>query len=95
MAKNVLKGGGATLEINYQVPASNGGFLPADPIKFCLRYRPPTIAIVYQILHSQKGYRKYVHEITVDLKETSDLKQVCEDLFVKEKTYFNPQKISR
>lgn len=37
----------AALEVNYQVPASNGSFLPADPIKFCLRFRPPTIAIVY------------------------------------------------
>lgn len=29
------------------------------------------------------------------MKETSDLKTVCEDLFIREKTYFNPAKISR
>ncbi|CDW91019.1 UNKNOWN [Stylonychia lemnae] len=85
----------ATLELSYQVPSSTGGFLPADPIKFCLRFKPPTIAIVYQILHSQKGQRKYVHEIKVDLKENSDINKLCEELFVKERTYFNPQKISR
>lgn len=83
------------LELSYQVPASNGGLIEADPIKFCLRFRPPTIAIVYQISHSQKGTRKYVHEIKVDLKENSDVNKVCEDLFSKEKNYFNPNKISR
>jgi hypothetical protein len=87
---------GAALEVSYQVPSSTGGFIPADPIKFCLRYRPPTIAIVYELINTQKGgHRKYVHEIKVDLKETSDLKSVCEDLFIREKTYFNPTKISR
>lgn len=78
------------MELSYQVPSSTGGYLPADPIKFCLRFRPPTIAIVYQIMHSQKGTRKYVHEIKVDLKESSDLNKVCDELFLKEKSYFNP-----
>lgn len=32
---------------SYRVPSSTGGFIAADPIKFCLRFRPPTIAIVY------------------------------------------------
>jgi hypothetical protein len=32
---------------SYRVPSSSGGFIPADPIKFCLRFKPPTIAIVY------------------------------------------------
>lgn len=34
-------------QANYRVPSSTGGSVPADPIKFCLRFRPPTIAIVY------------------------------------------------
>ena len=32
---------------DYKVPSLKGGFLPANPIKFCLKYTPPTIAIVY------------------------------------------------
>ncbi len=31
----------------YQVPTNTGGFSPANPIKFCLKYDPPIIAIVY------------------------------------------------
>jgi hypothetical protein len=69
------------------VPANNGGFIPADPIKFCLKYKPPTIAIVYQLLTKP---RKYVHEIRVELYSSSDLHKVCDELFVKEKHYFNP-----
>ena len=83
------------MELSYQVPAQNGGYIIAEPLKFCLKFRPPTIAIVYQVDHKQKGTRKYVHEIRVELKEGADLGQVCEDLFVREKTYFNPNKISR
>lgn len=94
-ASNSKTANALNLELSYQVPAQNGGFIIADPLKFCLRFRPPTIAIVYQVEHKQKGTRKYVHEIRVDLKESSDLGQVCEDLFVREKTYFNPNKISR
>ena len=37
----------AAVELSYQVPSSTGGKIPADPIKFCLRFKPPTIAIVY------------------------------------------------
>lgn len=40
----------AMVELSYSVPGNNGNFLPADPIKFCLRYKPPTIAIVYKLL---------------------------------------------
>jgi hypothetical protein len=77
----------AQIELKYQVPSSSGGFIPADPIKFCLRFKPPTIAIVYQLLQKP---RKYVHEIKIDLKENSDLDTLCDELFEKEKHYFNP-----
>jgi len=77
-------------QANYRVPSSTGGSLPADPIKFCLRFRPPTIAIVYQI----KQGKKYVREFPVDLTKGCDLKKVSDDLFAREKIYFNPGKIS-
>lgn len=73
---------------SYRVPSSTGGFITADPIKFCLRFTPPTIAIVYQ-LHSKP--RRYVHEFVIDMKdENSDLSKLCDDLFEREKHYFNP-----
>lgn len=77
----------------YKVPSTGGGFIGADPIKFCLRFRPPTIAIVYQLISKP---RKYVREFVLeDLREESDLSQLTEKLFERERTYFNPQKISR
>ena len=35
---------------HYRVPSSKGGYLNAEPIQFCLKYKPPTIAIVYEIV---------------------------------------------
>lgn len=69
--------------------------MAADPIKFCLRFKPPTIALVYSIASHSKGHRKYVHEIKVDLKEGADLHKLCDEIFLKEKNYFNPNKISK
>lgn len=71
----------------YRVPSSTGGFIPADPIKFCLRFKPPTLAIVYQLTTKP---RKYVHEFKLDLKETTDLTKITDELFSKEHIYFNP-----
>jgi hypothetical protein len=34
--------------------------------------------------------RKYVHEFRLDLKETSDLSRLTDDLFEKEHHYLNP-----
>jgi hypothetical protein len=74
------------------VPTTSGGLLPANPVNFCLKYKPPTIAIVYQFMSKPK---KYVHEIYVDLKENTDLFKLCDELFVRESTYLNPNKISK
>lgn len=41
-------------ETPYKVPSSKGGFLSAEPVQFCLRYKPPTIALVYEIIRKQK-----------------------------------------
>ena len=43
----------------------------ATPLKFCLNFRPPTIAVVYTLEKSKKSSksgkpRKYIHEIRVD-----------------------------
>ena len=53
----------------------------ADPIKFCLRFKPPTLAIVYQLIAKP---RKYVHEFKLDLKEGSDLSKITDELFDRE-----------
>ena len=78
--------------LTYSVPSLSGGFLPADPIKFCLKYRPPTLAIVYQFVSKP---RKYVHEFKIEMHEKADLNKICEELFAREQSYFNPQKIEK
>ena len=50
----------------------------ATPLKFCLNFRPPTIAVVYTLEKSKKSSktgkpRKYIHEIRVDFDKCMDL----------------------
>jgi hypothetical protein len=74
---------------SYRIPTHAGTYLPADPIKFCLRFRPPTIAIVYQ--PHARPQKKYVREFELDLKEDPrELEATCERLFERERDYFNP-----
>ena len=49
----------------------------ATPLKFCLQFRPPTIAVVYTLEKSKKSSksgkpRKYIHEIRVDFEGCMD-----------------------
>jgi hypothetical protein len=37
------------------VPSSKGGFISADPVQLCLKYKPPTIAVVYYIIKPSKS----------------------------------------
>lgn len=62
-----------SLNASYQVPATDGRMILATPIKFCLNFTPPTIAVVYIIEKSKKRSKsgkpiKYIHEIRVDFK---------------------------
>lgn len=47
----------------------------ATPIKFCLKFRPPTIAVVYTIQRTSKSstrkQKKYIHEIKVDFASSA------------------------
>ena len=61
----------ASLSSSYQVPDTKGRLVLATPLKFCLNFRPPTIAVVYTLEKSKKTAksgkpRKYIHEIRVD-----------------------------
>lgn len=74
--KDQIKYGGvssASFSSSYQVPALDGRMIQATPLKFCLKYKPPTIAVVYTIEKSKKSksskQRKYIHSINVDFNE--------------------------
>jgi len=49
--------------------------IQATPLKFCLKYKPATIAVVYTINSSssvpKKKTRKYIHSIHVDFNQAT------------------------
>jgi hypothetical protein len=99
-----------SLTESYQVPALDGRLIQANPLKFALNYRPPTIAVVYTLSNNSKNkksgkVRKYVHEIKVDFKNATavgaskpsikQLEKLCDTLCDKEPTYLNINIISK
>ena len=92
--------------LNYTVPSQDGKLLPAIPIYCAAKYKPPTIAVVYNIKNGQKnkkgGPKKYVHEIKIKFEDKKnlygnpiDIERLCDDLLRKEPTYLNPFYIGR
>ena len=67
-----------SLSSSYKVPATDGRMVVAIPLKFCMNFRPPTIAVVYTLEKSKKSTsksgkpRKYIHEIRVDFEGCID-----------------------
>jgi hypothetical protein len=96
-----------SLASSYQVPANDGRLLQATPLKLCLKYRPPTIAVVYKLeKHSgtmgstktakSRRDKKYIHEIVVDqLSRSCDLNLLTAKLCERESAYLNPTVISK
>lgn len=95
-----------SLASSYQVPALDGRLLQAVPLKLCLKFRPPTIAVVYKLesnhrtigstKSSKRHDKKYIHEIFVDhLTRKTDLKKLCEKMCETESQYLNPTVISK
>jgi len=99
----------ASLSSSYKVPSRDDGkFLLANPLKLCLKFRPPTIAVVYKLdpigmnsrtlpAKSNKKYeKKYIHEIFVEpMLRTTDLRKLCDKLCENESYYLNPTIISK
>ena len=75
---------------NYAVPSLDGRLLPAIPIKLALKFRPPTIAVVYKMKELKGGRaKKYIHEIKINFSATAadtgiidpeDIDKLCEDI---------------
>ena len=64
-----------------------------------LKFRPPTIAVIYKMKdHKTMKMKKYIHEIQIsfpDDSENIDVNRMCEEICRKETTYLNPAFISR
>ena len=84
---------------NYAVPSQDGRLLPAIPIHLALKFRPPTIAVVYRMQETKSGRpKKYIHEIKIHFekeKEPIDVNRMCDEIIRKETMYLNPAFIGR
>lgn len=86
---------------NYAVPSLDGKLLPAIPLHLALKYKPPTIAVVYimkdnksRVQLDKKGrQKKYIHEIKINFDKEGDnvnINRMCEEICTKETVYLNP-----
>ena len=85
-----------SLASSYHVPAVDGRVIPAMPTNLCLKWNPPTIAVVYTRKYKGK-MKKYVHEIHIDFKDGNigDMNTFCDSLCRKESVYLNEQIIKK
>jgi len=88
----------------YSVPSLDGkSLIPAIPKHLALKFKPPTLAVVYQMKDAKSGkMKKYIHEIKIKFEEYEpypggrvDVSKMCDDLIRKETVYLHPACISR
>lgn len=95
-----------TMKSEYCVPTIDGkAYLAAEPINLALKFKPPTIAVVYQMKNKDSisigRKKKFIHEIKISFEQQAgfphkiDLSSMCEDLCRRETTYLNPVFIRR
>jgi hypothetical protein len=52
---------------DYKVPSMDGRMIPAIPVHLALKFKPPTIAVVYTMKDHKSGRpKKYIHEIKIE-----------------------------
>ena len=56
---------------NYSVPSLDGkSLIPAIPKHLALKFKPPTLAVVYQMKDAKTGkMKKYIHEIRINFEQ--------------------------
>lgn len=90
-----------SIQSGYSVPAVDGRLIQATPLKMCLKFRPPTIAVVYRLerksSNPKRRDKKYIHDINLssELTRTVDLHKLTATLCERESAYLNPEVISR
>ena len=81
------------------MPSLDGKPLPAIPKNLALKFKPPTIAVVYLMKDTKTGRnKKYIHEIPIkfeDYQEPINTTNICEEICRKETMYLNPAFISK
>jgi len=81
---------------NYAVPSMDGRLIPAIPIHLALKFKPPTIAVVYTMKDPKSGrMKKYIHEIKIKFEANSSVDSMCDEMINRETTYLNPAFIGK
>jgi len=81
---------------NYTVPSMDGRLIPAIPIHLALKFKPPTIAVVYTMKDPKSGrMKKYIHEIKIKFDPNTSVDMMCEEMINRETTYLNPAYIGK
>jgi transposase-like protein len=81
---------------NYTVPSMDGRLIPAIPQHLALKFKPPTIAVVYTMKDPKSGrMKKYIHEIKIKFEPSSTVDRLCQEMIDKETTYLNPAFIAK
>ena len=81
---------------SYTVPSADGRLLPAIPVNLALKFKPPTIAVVYTMKDNKSGrMKKYIHEIKIKFEDSTNIEELCDSMIMKEQMYLNPAFIAR
>jgi len=81
VTKTLAAANSAASLTNYTVPSLDGRLIPAIPIHLALKFKPPTVAVVYTMKdHKSKHGRqkKYIHEIKIVFTDETNLDQMCQ-----------------
>jgi hypothetical protein len=81
---------------SYAVPGVDGRLLPAVPIHLALKFKPPTIAVVYTMKDPKSGrMKKYIHEIKINFESGQSVERMCDEMINRETIYLNPMYIGK
>jgi hypothetical protein len=72
-----------------------GSLMPCVPLKFCLKFSPPKITMVYHFLKNEK--EQFYHEmlITQKMLDQQSEEDICSHLYLAESYYLDPKIIKR
>ena len=84
----------------YAVPSIDGRLMQAEPYRMALKFKPPTIIVVYKMKDGRSGKtKKYIHDILIEFnsKDPAQInpQQLYDQIIKKEATYLNPEFIKK
>lgn len=84
----------------YAVPSFDGRLQQAEPYRMALKFKPPTIIVVYKMKDGRSGkIKKYIHDILIefDSKDPNqiDINSIYNIIIKREATYLNPEFIKK